>query len=180
METSIRVFLVSTTALFVCGMFIVFGPVDAVGQGAAKKSSESSTQEIIAAKSMAQNGSRKIMDGATMLRESMKIMKQGNDKGKATAMMNNAIQIMAEGEKMVAEAQEMAEKNPSVKAQMKPIISSCLKMMGGCILMRKGAGMMDKNESDLAWAEQTVAKGLKRSKEAARRIEWGGSMERNR
>ncbi|MGA8831740.1 MAG: hypothetical protein WB554_09055, partial [Desulfomonilaceae bacterium] len=102
------------------------------------------------------------------------------DRARATAMMNNAIQIIAEGEKMVAEAQEMAKKSPSIKAQMKPILSSCIKMMGGCNLMREGAGMMAEDGRNRSWAEETVAKGHKRAKEAAKKIELGGSKEPTR
>lgn len=75
---------------------------------------------------------------------------------------------------MVNEAQEQAEKNPSIKDQLKPIISSCVKMMGGCQLMSEGAGMMLDNQHNRSWAEETVAKGRKRANEAARKIERGG------
>ena len=180
MNTSIGVFLVTVTAILVCHLFIADDPVKALDKGLDKKSSESSRQEMISARSMAQNGSRKMMDGAKMLQESMNIMKQSKDKAKATAMMNIAIQMMAEGEKMVTEAQELAQKNPSIKGQLKPIISSCVKMMGGCQLMREGAGMMLDNEHDRSWAEETVAKGRKRANEAARKIERGGDREPDR
>lgn len=180
MKTSIGVFLVTVTAILVCPLFIAADPAKALDKGIDKKSWESSKQEMISARSMAQNGSRKMMDGAKMLQESMNIMKQSKDKAKATAMLNIAIQMMAEGEKMVTEAQELAQKHPSIKGQMKPIISSCVKMMGGCQLMREGAGMMLGNEHDRSWAEETVAKGRKRANEAARKIERGGGREPDR
>ncbi|MFA6222817.1 MAG: hypothetical protein WC647_10950 [Desulfomonilaceae bacterium] len=180
MNTSFGVFLVTVTVILVCPLFIATDPVKALDKGLDKKSSELSKQEMISARSMAQNGSRKMMDGAKMLQESMNVMKQSKDKATATAMTNIAIQMMAEGEKMVTEAQELAQKNPSIKGQLKPIINSCVKMMGGCQLMREGAGMMLDNEHDRSWAEETVAKGRKRANEAARKIEQGGSRERDR
>lgn len=180
MKTSIGVFLVTVTAILVCPLFIAVDPVKALDKGIDKKSSESSKQEMMSARSMAQNGSRKMMYGAKMLQESMNIMKQSQDKAKATAMMNIAIQMMAEGEKMVTEAQELAQKNPSIKGQLKPIIGSCVKMMGGCQLIRKGAGMMLDSGHDRSWAEETVAKGRKRANEAARKIERGGRRESDR
>jgi hypothetical protein len=180
MNTGIGVFLVTVTAILVCPLFIAADPVKALDKGIDKKSSEASKQEIMSARSLAQNGSRKMMDGAKMLQESMNIMRQSGDKAKSTAMMNIAIQMMAEGEKMVTEAQELAQKNPSIEGQLKPIISSCVKMMGGCQLMREGAGMMLDNKHDRSWAEETVAKGRKRANEAARKIEQGGGREPKR
>ena len=174
MKTSVGVFLATITTILVCPLFIAADPVKALDKALDKKTLESSKQETISAREMAQNGSRKMMDGAKMLQESMNIMKQSKDKAQATAMMNIAIQMMAEGENMVTEAQELAQKNPSIKSQLKPIISSCVKMMGGCQLMREGAGMMLNNDHDRSWAEETVAKGRKRANEAARKIERGG------
>ncbi|MGO8820463.1 MAG: hypothetical protein ACLQT6_17215 [Desulfomonilaceae bacterium] len=180
MNTSIGTVFITIAAILSCSLFTAPDPVEAVDQGMYKRGSESLKEKMIAAKLMAQTGSRKMMDGAKMLQESMKIMKLGNDRARATAMMNNAIQIIAEGEKMVAEAQEMAKKSPSIKAQMKPILSSCIKMMGGCNLMREGAGMMAEDGRNRSWAEETVAKGHKRAKEAAKKIELGGSKEPTR
>lgn len=121
-------------------------------------------------KSIVREGSRKMVEGANMLRESMRVAKQNRDKTKSREIMSRAIDLMVEGEKLIALGSKRADQIPSANSQIKPLISSCIKIMGGCKLMKQGVSNLMSGDVHSPWAEKTVAKGHKQVKDGEKKI----------
>jgi hypothetical protein len=113
-------------------------------------------EELTKQQNLLSDGSQKLTDAAKDFQEAMSILQTKRDYAKARQMMTQADKTLADGEKLLSNAQRIDAK---LLQEIKRTGEAGRKMMKGARLMRDGLTMAMKDEKALSRAHKITREG---------------------